>query len=166
MVINMQKMYTPSRFVMIFAAIALFFAVYIFALYSLQVYQPWNVGEEQPHTRRIRRTATIAAARGNIYDRNGVLLASGRPSYRIMISWHMLQGDPNANNDILNLIYAAMEADITHTDTFPITRGAPFEFLTNMTASQRTRLDAYFEYFNIDPDISASDFLSRLRNHY
>jgi len=162
----MQKMYTPSRFVMIFAAIALFFAVYIFALYTLQVYQPWNVGEDQPHSRVIRRTSTIAAARGNIYDRNGILLASGRPSYRIMISWHMLQGDSNANNDILNLIYAAMEADITHTDTFPITRGAPFEFLTNMTASQRTRLDAYFEYFNIDPDISASDFLSRLRNHY
>jgi len=162
----MQKMYTPSRFVVIFIAIALLFAIYIFALYSLQVYQPWYLGQDQPHTRLIRRTSTIAAARGNIYDRNGVLLASGRPSYRIMLNWHMLQGDPGANNDILNLIYAAMYSDITHTDTFPVTRGAPFEFLSNMTASQRTRLDAYFEFHSIDPDISASDFLARLRNHY
>ena len=164
----MQKMYTPSRFVLLFAGIALFFSVYLYALYSLQVHQPWRTaGEEQVHTRVIRRTETIPSARGNIYDRNGVLLASGRPSHNIMIEWHMVRvNSVRANEDILNLIYAVMDADIPYTDTFPITRGAPFDFVANMTATQRSRLDAYFEFHNIDPDITASDLLSWMRNHY
>ncbi|MCL2247643.1 MAG: penicillin-binding transpeptidase domain-containing protein [Oscillospiraceae bacterium] len=164
----MQKMYTPSRFAMIFAGVALFLSLYLYALYSLQVDQPWRGdGEEQVHTRVIRRTETIASARGNIYDRNGVLLASGRPSHNIMIEWNMVRANSvRANEDILNLIYAAMDADIQYTDTFPVTRGAPFDFVTNMTATQRNRLDTYFEFHGIDPDISAPDFLSWLRNHY
>ena len=163
----MQKMYTPSRFVMIFAALALAFAVYVFVLYIIQVYNPRHHSEEQIQTRASTRVTTIAAARGNIYDRNGILLASGRQSYRLMIDWFLVRGDSaRANEDILNLIYAAMDADIVHTDTFPVTRGAPFEFVTNMTNSQRSRLDAYFAFHNIDPDISVSDLLAWMRTHY
>jgi len=35
-----------------------------------------------------------------------------------------------------------------------------------MSTTQRSRLDQYKEYFNIDPDISVSDLLAWMRNHY
>jgi len=163
----MQKMYTPARLVVLFAAVAVLLTIFITALYTLQVHLPsrYDPGDAPPQ-RVITRRANITAARGNIYDRNGVLLASGSPSYNIKLDWNMLRRNPVTNDVVLNLIYAAIEEEIEHNDTFPVTRSAPFEFVANMTNAQRNRLDAYFEFHNIDPDIDVSDFLSLMRDHY
>jgi len=162
----MQKLYTPARIVFIFLVLAVALTVYVSAMYRIQVYHP-RIGEDgQVRQREITRTSTIAAARGNICDRNGVLLASGRPSYNIRLDWSALRGMPDANDAVKELIYAAMDEGIPYNDTFPVTRGAPFEFLANMTSTQENRLNAYFEYFRIDPDIAVSDFLAWLHQHY
>jgi penicillin-binding protein 2 len=135
-------------------------------MYVIQLYTPWTLDETQAPVRLITRRTTVNAARGNIYDRNGVLLASGRPSYNIMIDWWALRASPNANDIVKELVYAAMDEGLTYTDTFPVTRGAPFEYLTNMSSVQRNRLEAYFEFHNIDPEISVSELLAWMRNHY
>jgi len=162
----MQKMYTPVRIGLMFVFLAVALTVYIFSLYRIQILQPMARAEEQIPRRFITRNSSITAARGNIYDRNNVLLASGRPSYNIMIDWRILRGNPAANEAVLELVYATMDEDIAFTDTFPVTRGAPFEYVINMSDVQRSRLDAYFDYHNIDPDISVSNLLSWMRNHY
>jgi len=95
-----------------------------------------------------------------------VLLASGRPSYNIKLDWQLLRGNPVANDVILTLIRAVTDEGLTYNDTFPVTRNTPFEFVPNMTNAQRNRLDAYFDFHNIDPDIDVSDFLAWMRNHY
>ena len=163
---NMQKMYAPARIAFIFIIIAVVLTIYVSAMYRIQVYMPRTIGDD-PSTRHFTtRTSTIPAARGNIYDRNGVLLASGRPSYNIKLDWRALRGTTEANDVVVELVYATMDAGLTYNDTFPVTRGAPFEYLSGMSTVQRNRLDAYFEYHSIDPEITVSDLLAWMHNHY
>ena len=162
----MQKLYKPVRVGIIFVVIAVLLTIYVSALYRLQIYEDRPTEDELYPHRTITRTVTLPAARGNIYDRNGVLLASGRPSYNIVINREALGYAPDRNAVIQELVYTTMDNYIQYNDTFPITRGAPFTYVTDMTSEQRRRLDAYFSYFNYDPDISASDLLASMRSHY
>jgi len=159
-------MYTPARIGLIFVIMAIMLTVYVSALYVIQIHNPMILDENQAPRRYITRVSTLTAARGNIYDRNGVLLASGRPSYNIKIDWWALRASPDANDIVQELVYAAMDEGLTYTDTFPVTRGAPFEFLTNMSTVQQNRLNAYYEFHQIDPDITVSELLAWMRNHY
>ena len=151
---------------MIFAILVVALTIYVSALYVIQIHDPAQVDEAQVPPRLITRRTTLTAARGNIYDRNGALLVSGRPSYNIKLDRRALLAAPNTNEIVQELIYAAMDEGLEYSDTFPVTRGAPFEYVTNMTTTQRNRLDAYFEYFNLDPEISVSDLLAWMRNNY
>ncbi|MCL1834842.1 MAG: penicillin-binding transpeptidase domain-containing protein [Oscillospiraceae bacterium] len=164
----MQKLYKPLRVGFILAFMAAISTIFVSALYKLQVYDT-RPAEEQLYPRvTVSRTQTLTASRGNIYDRNGVLLASGRPTYNITLDWLALTAAPDMNAIIQELIFAAMDEDVAYIDTLPITRGAPFTYLSEMTASQRSRLGRYFEYYEarLDPDISESDLLAWLRGHY
>ena len=162
----MQRLYKPFRLGVIFALIAVFLTVYVSALYRYQLYDTFVPEDELPPRRIITRIVTLPSARGNIMDRNGVLLASGRPSYNITLNRSALLRVPNRNEIIRELIYAAMDEGARYNDTFPITRGAPFVYLMDMTKEQQRRLDAYLEYFGYEPDISASDLLASMREHY
>ena len=162
----MQKMYKPARIGIIFVIFAAMLTVYISGLYVIQIHDPMILDENQAPVRLITRRETLHAARGNIYDRNGVLLASGRSSHNIMLDRRALLAAPNTNEIVMALIDATIDEGMTYTDTFPLTRGAPFEFLTNMTRTQRNRLDAYLEYHNLDPEINVSDLLAWMRHHY
>jgi len=162
----MQKMYTPARIGVIFALLALMLTVYVSALYVIQIHDPVDLSGTQAARAHATRRTTVPAARGNILDRNQVLLASGRPSHNIRVDWRTLVNSDNPNGTVLALVYAAMDEGISYVDTFPVTRGAPFEFVANMTTTQRNRLDTYFEYHSLDPYITASDLLAWMRNHY
>jgi len=159
-------MYTPLRIGIIFTVLAVMLTAYVSALYVIQIAEPLALDNNQAPRRFITRRTTLTAARGNIYDRNGVLLASGRPSYNIMIDRRALLASGEPNEIIQELVYTAMDEGLTYTDTFPVTRGAPFEFLTQMSSTQRSRLDAYLDYHSLDPEITVSDLLAWMRNHY
>lgn len=162
----MQKLYAPIRFVVLFLLVISILTVFVSALYSIQRETERRGDDDVPRHRIVTRRQAITAARGNIYDRNGILLASGRPSYNISLDWWMLRGRAETNDIILELIYATLDAGLDYVDTFPVTSGAPFEFIGNMTNSQRSRLNAYLDFFGHDRDISVSDLLSWMRNHY
>jgi len=164
----MQKMYRPIRIAIIFVVLAVSLTIYVSSLYRIQILETMALADGVAHQRVLTRTVTLQAARGNIYDRNGILLASGRPSHNITLDRNAMRatGYQTMNEAILELVYATMDAGFVYTDTFPVTRGAPFDYVTDMTRTQRNRLDAYFDYHNIDPDISASDFLAWMRGHY
>ena len=163
----MQRMYKPARVGLIFVVMALMLSFYMSELFRIQVYQTLAVEAEPVQQRTVTRNVTLPAARGNIYDRNGILLASGRPSYNIMLNRTALLLSPDRNAVIDELVYTAMGEDIPYNDTFPITRGAPFEYVSNINnTNQRGRLDSYLEYFALDPEISASDLITWMRGHY
>jgi len=162
----MQRLFKPVRLGLVFVLIAAFFVFYTAVLYRYQIYETYVPEEEVPRPRPVTRIVTLPAARGNIYDRNGVLLASGRPSYNITLNRSALLRIPDGNESIMKLLYAAMDHGVKHNDTFPVTLGAPFMFLTNMSSEQQRRLDIYLEFFGLELDISASDLLSWMRDHY
>ena len=162
----MQKMYKPIRVGVLFTLIAVLLTIYVSALYKMQLYDAGPAVAKLYPQRTYSRTVTLPSSRGNIYDRNGVLLASGRPSYNITLNRTALLYDPARNDVIQELVYTTMDENVQYTDTFPITRGAPFTYISDMTAEQRRRLDEYFKEFNLDPDISASDLLAKMRSHY
>jgi len=159
-------MYRPARVVLIFILMIILLATYVSKLFEIQVYETQAAEVENYPRRIIRRDVTLPSARGNIYDRNGILLASGRPSYNIMINRTALLRDPDRNTVIQDLVYTALGEEVSYNDTFPVTRGAPFEYSTDMTDNQSRRLEIYFEYFNLDPELSASDLLVWMRDHY
>ena len=163
----MQKMYRPFRVGLVFIIVAVLLSVFVTELYRMQIYEIQPSEDELYPQKTVFRTETLNAARGNIYDRNGILLASGRPTYNIMLSWHALNNFPDSRNNIIReLVFTAMDEGVRYNDTFPITLGAPFTYISNMTSQQRYRLDQYLAFHKIDPDISASDLLARLRDHY
>ena len=163
----MQRLYKPVRIVVIFLLMLFMLSVFVSALYRIQVFDEQPDDAETPSEIVLSRTVTLPAARGNIYDRNGVMLTSGRPAYNITLHWGALRYAGNMNDSILELIFTAMDESIGYTDTFPITRGAPFAYVSDMTASQRSRLDAYIEFHGaLYPEISASELLAWMRGHY
>ena len=164
----MQKMYKTGRIAVIFILLTVMLVVFITDLYRIQIHEARALDQADIHESRTRRIVNLPAARGNIYDRNGILLASGRPAFNIMLDWSAMRAPGNdvMNRNILNLIYTTIEQGFDYTDTFPVTRGAPFTFLADMTGEQRRRLDAYFELHNLEPDISASELLGWMRRHY
>ena len=165
----MQRMYRPARIGVILAIMAILLTIYVPALYNMQINETRAAEDETFPQSTTWRVATMAAARGNIYDRNGVLLASGRPTYNIMVDRETFLGASNeGRNDIVrDLIYTAMDEGVRYNDAFPITPGAPFTYITDMTTEQRINLDRYIEFFgDLYEGISASDLLAWMRGHY
>ena len=164
----MQKMFKPVRIGFVIAVMAVMLSVYVSTLYGMQIYDERPEEDEIYQQRTLLRTITLAAARGNIYDRNGVLLASGRAAYNVTINRDALLTVANSRRSeiVRELIYAAMDGGVRYNDSFPITMGAPFTYISNMTTAQRTGLDRYIAVNNLDPDISASDLLAWMRGRY
>jgi penicillin-binding protein 2 len=159
-------MYKPVRVGMIFVFMIILITIYIVELFRIQIYETRAADVESYSQKIVPRNVTLQAARGNIYDRNGILLASGRPSYNIMLNRNALRLDLSRNAIIKELIDTAMGEDVPYNDTFPITRGAPFEYISDMSETQRSRLDTYLDYFSLDPEISSSNLLGWMRTHY
>ena len=162
----MQKLYKPIRIVVVFVCMAAMLTLFVSALYRMQIHDTWLFYDEEQLPQLSTRVVTLPAARGNIYDRNGILLISGRQSFNITLHHTALQRSGRINDIIHELIIAMVDEGIDYTDTFPITRGAPFSYVTNMTNEQRRRLEAYIEFFGLDPNISAPDLLAWMRGHY
>ena len=164
----MQKMFKPARVGLVFTVVVIMLTVYVSELYRMQIYEVRPAEDDLYPQSTVLRTVLLPAARGNIYDRNGVLLASGRPTYSVTIHRRALMEIPNnMRNDVIReLIFTAMEEGVRYNESFPITMGAPFTYISNISQRQRAQLESYLEYHGIDPDISAPDLLAWLRGHY
>jgi len=108
---------------------------------------------EQGHHVILAPDRFVIAARGNIMDRYGRLLVSNRNCNNLLIDTDELFefGDKAYSNAaILRMCSIVTENGDTYTDELPITRTAPFEYVDNMTALQRTRLDAWLQANGLD----------------
>ena len=159
----MQRFFYPARITFLFIAMIIVTAVYVASLYRLQLVEGDDYEEALNTT---KTTSTLTAARGDILDRNGVLLVSSRSSYDVTLSHSGLKDSGDPNDVILRLVRLAVENGVSYSDTFPVTSGAPFTFLSEMNDEQRYRLDKYFAYFDLDEDISASDLIIWMKDHY
>jgi penicillin-binding protein 2 len=165
----MQKFYKPSRVAVIFVIMAILLTLYMTTLYKLQIYDT-NAKENALLARDTStQTVTLTADRGDILDRNGIVLVSTRPAYNVTLSYDTLRGRDDYNKILLDLIHTAVDNGVPYNDTFPVTTGAPFTYLSDMTDAQKSNLSAYlkyFKYFDMDSNISASDLIVKMKEHY
>lgn len=160
----MDKIVKPLRLgILIFFLIAMT-AVMIISLYRLQIIDGESYYEQSKNS--IVSTSTVAAARGNILDRYGRVMVSNRVCNNLMINDQELfeQEDPNAI--ILQLVNAVEDSGNTYTDTLPVTKKAPFEYVENMSDLQRTRLDAYLEENKLPASTTAVELMAAFRKNF
>lgn len=160
----MKKLVRTGRIAALFLIVGVVLFIYITKMYQLQVIEGGSPVITAIDT--ITTTETIPAARGDILDRNGTVLVSSEPSYDIKLSRSILIEREDSNEILLALTAAAEEKNVSYTDTFPITKTAPFEYLNDMTDTQKSYLSQYLEYFGLEEDISASDLFVWLKDHY
>ena len=162
----MHKFYRPMRMAVLFICMAVLLTVYISALYKMQIYDTAAV-DERFAEKTYQSYETLVARRGEIYDRNGILLVSSRPSFNLTLSRSLLLAAENTNEIIQTLIQSCIENGVKYNDTLPITSGAPFIYHSETDSTQRTRLKNYIEHFDdLNEDISASELITWLKNRY
>jgi len=143
--------------------LAIILLIYTASMYEVQVL---SVSQDGGISSVSTTYTTDTANRGSILDRNGVVLVSSRAEYDVKLDRLTILGLDDPNGLIYEVVQAAISTGTEYTDTFPVTTSGPFEYKANMSDVQRNRLNSYFDYFNLDPNISASDLLVWMRDHY
>ena len=160
----MNRLVKPGRVAALVILIILVLTVYLVFLYQLQIVEGekyYNRSSELTKTER-----TVTAARGNILDRYGRVLVSNAETYNLKIDTDKLFANEDPNAVILELVDMVAGYGDSYTDDLPITMEPPFEYTENMTAIQRTMLDAYYVRQKIDPNSTAVELMSFMRTRY
>ncbi len=159
-----SRLIKPGRLAALALIAALLLSVYMYFLYQLMIVRGeeyYNRANELSVTKR-----TVTAARGNILDRYGRVLVSNAECYNLKIDTDKLFANDDPNAVILELVQMVRSYGDEYTDDLPITFEPPFEYDENMTAIQRTMLEAYYKRQNLDPNCSAVELMSYMRTRY
>ena len=160
----MKKLIDPRRVVAMALIFVLLMTVYLVFLYKLQIIQGeeyYNRASELTTTNR-----TVTASRGNILDRYGRVLVSNAERYNLKIDTDKLFANEDPNSVILELVELVQSYGDEYIDDLPISMDPPFEYLEDMTAIQRTMLDAYYVRQELDPNCTAVELMSYMRTRY
>ncbi len=163
----MRHLIRPGRVVAMIVMVILMLTVYLYFLYELQIVEGeeyYNRSNEIDSTER-----TVTAARGNILDRYGRVLVSNKECYNLKVDTAKLFANADPNSVILELVRMVESFGDHYTDDLPISMTPPFEYDPNMTAIQRTMLEAYFVRQKPDglaENPSAVELLSFMRTRY
>lgn len=175
----MEKYIKPSRIVVMALLMALMLTVYILTLYRIESLDAGAILDEAEDL--TATTSVIRAARGSFLDRNGTLLVSDREVHDVTIDRKTLLRESDPNNTVLTLISAARQFGVSYQDNFPVTGTAPFEFDAYASASQKSRMTIYYNYFQntlnayfdrkLDYEaenagLTATELISWMRVHY
>lgn len=82
--------------------------------------------------RKIAKTETVEAARGEILDRYGRVLVTNRESYNVSLDTSFME---DANATLTKLLDICRTAGVTWADTLPISAEAPFVFTFDTASS-------------------------------
>ena len=160
----MNKLIKPGRIAAMAAILITVLSVYLVFLYKLQIIEGeayYNRSNELTTTER-----TVTAARGNILDRYGRVLVSNAECYNLKIDTDKLFANEDPNAVILELVEMVEGYGDEYTDDLPISMEPPFEYDPDMTAIQRTMLEAYFVRQELDPNCTAVELMSYMRTRY
>lgn len=140
-----RKRTNPLRYVFLCAIVLCVALVYIARLVNLQLVGSDNYNYISEHT--VERREIIQAQRGEIYDRNGVLLVGNEYYYNILLDYGDIPADAIGFNDaILTVVHAAHragEADKLTKSVYPLEHnGSAISFKEEYLSggSKRSRL--------------------------
>ena len=115
--------------------------------------------------RRLSRTVSVRASRGEILDRYGRPLVTNRMAFSLSIDY--LFWDQETQNDtILRLAALCQQNGAAYEDTLPISDAAPFSY-SSEDSSEREQLSTYLEDELEQPaDLTAEEAMAALIEEY
>lgn len=115
-----------NRYLILYIIIILISFVFVIRLFSLQVINGAEYREKSE--KRMLRTETIEAPRGEIYDRNGVILATSKRSYNVTI--YKVNVEVEQQNEAISKLVDILEKNGDNIySTFPVNEeGNDFSF--------------------------------------
>ena len=160
----MDRLIKPSRLATTIILIITLTIIFLVSLYRLQIVEGAEYYAQSENS--ISSKNTVIAARGNILDRYGRVLVSNKVCNNITINPKELFDQPDPNAIILELAQSVKDSGNTYTDTLPITKEAPFEYIPNMTDLQKTRLDAYLKANKLPASTTAVELMAFFRDAF
>lgn len=155
----------PLRIGVLFLLIALMGGVFAVRLYDVQIIQAAEVDAENDGAFSYR--VRVTAARGDILDRNGIVLVTNRAAYNLVLVRDVLFSAENPNECLRRLTNLCAELGLAYADHFPVTQTKPYEYTHEAYAST---WNSYFKKFlsarEWDGDISAPQLIRRLKDRY
>lgn len=147
--------FITSRFFILILAFCLLCGILIYRIFTLQIVNGAEYLDE--FTLKIRKERTIASTRGQIFDRNGELLAYNELAYSVTIEDVYESGsakNKNLNQTIYSLINMIEENGDSVVSDFNIIIGknGEFAFAVSGTAQQRFLADVYGKVYIEDMD--------------
>lgn len=110
---------------------------------------------------------TVAAARGNILDRNGTLLVTNRASYNLTIQNYPLFNSSDPNGSLLRLLEKCAELGVEYVDHLPVTFERPYAYTTDdLSSTWRGYFRTYLRERGWDSDMSAENLIRQMRRAY
>lgn len=137
-----------SRLLVLGAALVLLLAVLLQRLFTLQIVD--GAKYQENYSLKIQKERTLKSTRGNIYDRNGELLAYNELAYSITIEdsgSYSTKSERNEklNTEIANILTVLDENGDAIDNNFQLARNADgsYSFLAEGTSKQRFLADIY-----------------------
>lgn len=152
---------------------------YGWVLYQLQVVNGGLYLEQS--TRKIANTETVQPDRGDILDRYGRVLATNRTTYQVTLDAKLMGSDQNRNDILLALVNVCREQGVTWTDTFPLSKNAPFSYTSDSpfetvtqkedgtetrSKTQLARLLAVLKLKGLSETPTADELMTALRTYF
>ena len=156
---------TRFRAYLLLGFFVLIIGIFSFRLYDMQIIETnGNTYNASTFTTKTR----VRAARGEILDRNGVVLVSNRASYDLVINHYVLLSADGTNQHLHRLIEKCQEVGVEYHESFPVSRERPFTYnLEEYTAVQQSYFQKFLAYIgDIDSDITAPLLIDQLREIY
>jgi penicillin-binding protein 2 len=154
---KITKEHINFRFNILSLIVYLVGAILLIRLFTLQIINGESY-REQSNT-RLSRESTLEAARGNILDANGTVLATTNVGYSIELYKTKIDDD-TLNKSILDLVNVLEDKGQTYVDSFPISIN-PIQF----TISDEEAV-AWKKTYKIDEDATAEECLNYFKNKY
>lgn len=145
--------------------IAVMLGVFAVRLYQLQVVQAVDQSTNQPNTYTYQ--TKVAAARGEIVDRDGTVLVGNRASYNVIVVYQVLFSTKTPNESLRRLTNLCHEEELEIVDHLPVTMEKPYEYTKDeYSAVWNNYFKGYLNERDWDSDISAPQLINRLKNRY
>ena len=156
---------TRFRAYLLLSIFILIIGIFAFRLYDMQIIETdGNTYNASTFTTKTR----VRAARGEILDRNGVVLVSNRASYDLVINHYVLLSADGTNQYLHRLIQKCREVGVEYNESFPVSRERPFTYtLEDYSAAKQGYFQKFLAYIgDIDSDITAPLLIDQLREIY
>lgn len=148
-----------SRYRVIYFVLALFCLAAVSNLIKLQVVNGDYYYEQSQ--KRLLKTSTARAPRGDITDRNGKVLVTNQTGFSIQLHKVKDMEDAELNAMLIKLYNLVQEDDITVGDSFPVSMKIPFSF-----SLQDEEIAEWKKENKLDENLSAAGVLKKYREKY